>query len=992
MRVRLLRLVAVALLATWGCRADGADALRPCFANLTDDARKELGRCARAGAAWHPAGGRTKMFIRGQFYYGNQYAHYIHDWYERPLHQDSSMATFNEPGRMLNEKSWRRTVQTAREMKLDGFAFFPLNAGCMDLFPRSLLAGAEVTLLMQFTSSNIAKSFDECVRLAERYRSAPNAYRIGGRPVIVGYPEIFVDDARTFANWKRYRQTLARKFGSDAFIVMPCVRLFDLPDLDRSEMDGAVIRKVQQRVRDVLHEMDGLFIGQWEVSWGDPRNLSVPTDEIVTPVVRSVLCEPEFAGKHLGYEFYQAHENPYRRVSDIPSGGITRLKSALDSIEKLQPDFAFGSEWDEENENVHFRPTVSNGQTTQRVMRYYADRMSGMAPTPYPGDDVSIPNLIVCYRKMLAVGEPAEVQVVGVPDGTQPGEFSVSFRWLTVDGKPVRSFSPQRLSMSSCAFVSFVCSSVELAQNQVLRPELTVIAPDGQKRVYEQGLWPMSVDAIRVLDNKWVRQSLREICTGVSGSIEIGARGEDGLYEIRGAVKGPRKFRSIEVLETSDSVYMHDSTDESTPTDGTEVFVRFKALPNFWRTHSPTGWVRLLNAPRSVPVAGNKAYAVSGGPREWLLPKRSVPKQNFFSSYGFRVPSSELDGAELEFALPSVLDAKRLRVADVIRKGPYSFALPGGGQAVVMRRRVRPDIPPPVDVDSAEFSFRLKPLDPTSVLRLQVVDEDYRIWRGPVAAFTRPSGTSERFHVYDEVADRSIGVKLDRSRLYALKYDFGNCCGDMVNTCGGRLDSPCVFGGSVSLVTGVGAGGCWYQHALSEANPDFIRKSGGDDTAPRCVHEPDGSWSLVFTNSNFATLPMQFVPRHAGFKLSMRVWPDRIEGEQWLLDSGNLGFRLLIRNGVPEAFLCCSNEMFRRGVNATAGITVRGPTLKRGEWNDLTLTFDQAKAVIEVNGVAGESVEGCGYEGNPHATAFGCSVTGNGFFGGRVSGLRIRPY
>lgn len=992
MYIRSVVLAAVALLAAVVRGARDAELLRPCYRNVSGDAKAELVRLARVGAAWKPSDGRTRMFVRGQFYYGNQYAHYIHAWYERPLHQDSSMSASNEQGRMLNEKSWRRTVQTAREMKLDGFAFFPMNPGCMDLFPRSQMPGATVPLLMQFTSSNLAGGFDECVRLAERYRAMPNAYRLDGKPVIVGYPEIAVGDTRMLDVWKGYRRTLAEKFGADSFVIMPSVRLFDFHDLDRPSMELPVIRKVQERIREVLRAFDGLYIGQWECSWGPPANLAKPTDEIVTPLVRGVLAEPEFRGKHLGYEFYQAHENPYRRVADLPSGGLTRLMTALASIEKMQPDFAFGSEWDEENENVHFRPTVSNGQTTQRIMRYFADRMAGVAPTPYPGDtDTSVPNVIVAYRKMLAVGEPAEVQVACVPDGTAEGDYTVSFRWKTPDGATVRSYGPVRLPSRICKVQSFMTPSTELADHRLLLPELTVQSAKGIRQVFADGFWPMSIEATRVLDNKWVRQALREICTDVEGTLEIGAKAPDGTYEVRGRVKGPRKFRSIEVLETSDSVYMHDAKEEQR-TDGELIMASFHALGDFWRMHSPTGWVRLLGAPHAEPHAGNPSYAVAGGPMEWLLPTRSMPQWNFFSDYGFRVSPDELETAELEIGLLPELGVKRVRVSDVVRKGTYSFALPGGGQVVVRRKLVRADIPPPPLVDSCVFSFRMQPLDPAANLRLQVVDEDYRIWRGPWATFYRPSGKTETIHVYDETSCRTQSVKVDRSRLYALRYDFGKCRGDMVDTLGGRSDSPCVFGGSIARVTGVGAGYGAYQNVLSEGVPNYASLPGGDDTAPRAVQEADGGWSLRFTNSNYASLPMQFVPRHSGFELSMRILPEDGNGVSWLLDSGNVGFQLFLRDGVPEAFLSFSDEMFRAGVNETAGIRVKGARLDIGRWNALKVVFTQNEAWIEVNGVAGPKVAGRGHENNPLVMALGCSHGGRGgFFRGRLADLRMLP-
>ena len=61
----------------------------PCFRNLTPDARAKLAVWRESAAAWRPQTARPQMFVRGQFFYGNERDHYIHNWYERPLHQDS---------------------------------------------------------------------------------------------------------------------------------------------------------------------------------------------------------------------------------------------------------------------------------------------------------------------------------------------------------------------------------------------------------------------------------------------------------------------------------------------------------------------------------------------------------------------------------------------------------------------------------------------------------------------------------------------------------------------------------------------------------------------------------------------------------------------------------------------------------------------------------------------------------------------------------------
>ena len=71
-----------------------------------------------------------------------------------------------------------------------------------------------------------------------------------------------------------------------------------------------------------------------------------------------------------------------------------------------RPDVILLPEWDEFNENTCFRPTVYGGTTTQRIMRYYEPDQR-VDPTPVPGDDTSIPNLILSARKCVTLGEEA---------------------------------------------------------------------------------------------------------------------------------------------------------------------------------------------------------------------------------------------------------------------------------------------------------------------------------------------------------------------------------------------------------------------------------------------------------------------------------------------------------------------------------------------------------------------------------------------------------
>ena len=79
------------------------------------------------------------------------------------------------------------------------------------------------------------------------------------------------------------------------------------------------------------------------------------------------------------------------------------------------------------------------------------------------------------------------------------------------------------------------------------------------------------------------------------------------------------------------------------------------------------------------------------------------------------------------------------------------------------------------------------------------------------------------------------------------------------------------------------------------------------------------------------------------------------------------------------------------GVNAMCGATLVGSAVKVGEWNTITVSFNQQTAAIFVNGVAGDSLPLTGLESNPHTMALGCSTGGLYSFRGDFGKLTVVP-
>ena len=98
-----------------------------------------------------------------------------------------------------------------------------------------------------------------------------------------------------------------------------------------------------------------------------------------------------------------------------------------------------------------------------RIVRHFADRLAGRELTPAPGDDVSVPNLILSYRKALVAGEPIEVEVRNLPDGTFKGEkLKVSFEWQDMNGRTLRSYAAKTLDPEVQSAVRFVDKSLAI--------------------------------------------------------------------------------------------------------------------------------------------------------------------------------------------------------------------------------------------------------------------------------------------------------------------------------------------------------------------------------------------------------------------------------------------------------------------------------------------------------------------------------------------------
>ena len=881
---------------------------------------------------------RTRIFIRSQLKYGLERDNYLHSWYERPLHQDTTYATRAPKGtNFINELSWRKQVEIGRLTKADGFGVFLAMTGRDNIIAQSVKPGAEATIMVEMTGGAQSKGIEHCVELAGRALAMTNSFRIGGRVILTRYVSVPSEDPKSLDFFPELKKALDARYGADRFALMPYATFVRHRDLPLSS--PAAVERTRRNLREILRRTDGLYYtlagaGHCQDPSECRRYNPVFHDTVIAPIVKSVMAEPEFRGKLLGIGIRQAHENSYRwSTVGLDCAGTRTLRDSMSSVALMRPDFILCPEWDEQNENTHFRPITSNGHVTQRIMRYWADTFAGRAPEVFPGDDTSIPNLVVSYRKSLQAGDRAEVEVANIPDGTaRTAAYSVSFRWRTPDGRTVREYPAQTLDATRIGAVWFNCPAADLLSAHVLLPELTVSDGSNPPRTFGCGMWPLNVEANRNLDVKWVKNALRETDPDVETSISTGPLQPDGTCEVQGHVKVRTRFRTIEVLDCFDTVYMHDVTGNLSPTS---TFVRVAVQGMFCSPAELKGSIAIGAKRQALDIGG---FSI-GKPYETV----------------FRLSPDEAKGAVVKVRLEGLLE--RDVPLDSLTPGfAQSFCGKHGASLVVERSLVTPFIPPPCGVDSADFTFRIRPMGRLSVLRLRTVDENFRIHVSPAPVdMYVPSGETRTFHICEwrpmvPIIDNKWPVRevsVDVARCVEPLWDFSS--GGTVFRPAGFPDMPCVFGGGVSLVTGYGRGESRYGSALCRA--------GTEPLWPGCA----------------ASMPMQTVPMFAGFELTLTVKPTDVTCPATLFSSSKRGFALSQKPEGLVAWFSLANRRSRPRRKSKAdknpppegGAIVKGPPLKAGVWNTVKVTFDQHEAWIEVDGVSGGRVPASGWQFGP---------------------------
>jgi hypothetical protein len=916
---------------------------------------------------------RIYVFSRAQLKYGLERDDYIHKWVDRPLYTDPSLS--NGGGNFIKINSFRKMHDIIQSYGIDGFAFFPETKGRSELFDVCKIPGLEMTIMPEFAGPD---KVEQKLEIAKAALENPNTFRINGKVVLTSYLPAPVKD------WAKIKEELQKKYG-DKFLIIPSNSFYP-PNFKASGTDGQLnakdIRIIQEYLREYLRVVDGFYYNS--VVMRNRRYAADVVNDILVTIVKSVLAEPEFQNKFLGWGSKVGHENFERLGYSMDCTGTKFLRDTMETGIFADGDFINGIEWDEQNENTSFRPTVCNSLSTMRIMRYYTEKIKGHKISALPTDNLTVPNIILSYRKILVAGQKLEFEILNVPDSDKAGIYAIKLRLKNISGQVVHEFDEQTLNCNKLedAFPSVPVE--KLLAHQVLIPELEINGPQG-KYIQKTGFHPIELRASWNWDFKWVKHPLRDILNPQNADMSIAkSKNFEGMYQLKVSCAAEEKLAYVDVMDCGDVVYSHQKNFSWRENErDVVIYINWQSLP-----------YRIFKINGSIELTGTKGNWLVLNPKinrdRQKLSFKDTESSHYIQQAWVAVKREDLKNASFKIELPGIYQGE-LKVSDIITKDVMAFPAEQGFNLVFQRYCSQTNIPMHLDNNAAEFDILVKPSSSTAVLYLQMVSKSGKVYRGNAISLLQKTGQNIPLTVYSESEEKAVKVQVDSNQITKIDYKFNPEHGSALLCRENNQGLWGIAGGFRPQVVGRDSGESGYGCPLplplhnTDAIPEPPEKL--CVTAPSWEKIADKGWVLKFSDYTYVSLPQMLVPAYSSFVLNMDVFPAENKGSQPLLDAKTTAFTLSIKNGMLEGTYY-QNQKLLNPADKPFLLCKTGLQVPEKQWSNVKVYFDQQNLVFEVNGKRSQPFPCSGYNRYTIMYSLG-NNSDKSFFKGMITNLSI---
>ncbi len=870
-------------------------------------------------------------------------------WVDRPLFFDRRTEASERPYNIVSSASFLRTQEILRDYGFNGVgsllgsvpwqgtAFLEM----LDTLEKSAPAHpAPVPLVMEVSGYDDSEKLPERLRLflplARRALASPHVLRVGGKVLVLSYAV----DRGAPSGWAAFQKAVREELG-DQFLFVADVTL-RRPSLLRefqspSGIGKATLESFRAHLREWLDVSDGLM-------WAGGSHTNRPDgtfdrafyQDWLIPVFHGILAEAPYQGKLLGLDAEVGYINVMTSRRINPEEGTSRLRDGLEMSLQAQADFIAMPEWDELNENTSVGPTLTNSLSTLRIVRHHVDRAAGREPAPLPGDDPTVPNLVVSLRPYLKLGERLEVEVLAIPDGSAPGPWKVELALKALDGRVVEQFEAATLAGDGLAAHRFALPSERLAAEPVVRPSLKVTAANGTVTEWEAGLEAIRLFPTWNLNYKATKVPLRDLLRPVSATFELKPGAAPGEVIAKGRVVCDEPISTVEVVQDSRELYAVDPRGELAPREGEAlVMLQWQAMRNpmpFEGSISVENGTLRRFVDWTRPEYKRASYRLTAKEGEGGLsvPFRTDDGVNSTNARGGFFLISPAESAVLTFK--SNRFTHRFPVAGLKPGESVAVAERDGVTLEVRKPTLLPLIPHPLLEKEADFEAVVRPWRNDAPLQMRVVTVSGKIYRSePVLPFAL-SGEAVSLPVWSETTGGPVSVTVSRSRVPEIVARLTPEGGATVATTGGPA------------FEGLAGGTPFDMAAFAKRHLRTAYPANAHQTAPAWVSE-DGSPCLRFDGKgNFLYLPEETLPR-GSFTLEFEIKPTGSSRPRVLCTARGYSqgaLVLTLTNGE------LGGQWMDRGQRVR--VLPGGLKVPEGVWSHIRVEYDLEQVRLTVNG------------------------------------------
>ncbi|MDO9543489.1 MAG: hypothetical protein Q7J98_14380 [Kiritimatiellia bacterium] len=1021
--------------------------------------REALAKMRKAAELRKPVLDRPYVFVRSQTKYSGRLYQSCYNWHDRPLF--ASRTLWEESESDHKYVSFRKTFELYQSYGLDGFATFAWprpgeykrtmkviydTAAQMGLDPKKFHIMFEVCSDKSYLEINQEK--------LDLIATNQYSFRVGGKSVISSY----VIDSLAPEKLAEYINALRERSG-DKILFLPQMHFLNFKDengrpvnihhiyeawrKNNGVLPAGLLNKMKDYLREYLRVCDGLYIGHSSSNPDTTLNEKF-SDEILFPLFKSVLAEPEFNGKKLFGAVAKVGYTSYHGAQALSRDGTKTLRKFFELALKHRPDLMICPEWDELNEDTGFEPLLAKPMSSQRIIKYYMSLLKGEKPTPNPGDDLSLPNLIISQKRQLMPGWKMDIELLNVPDTDQGKPYTVRLELLNGAGQVVYSSAAMAFNTAKLKDVTLNLPSEDFKDCQALRPRLTInygvksrfswiaslLSYWGKKQVFLDGLPFTVLRATTCWDQTYFCTPLRNVLRPEKADFKFAAESSEMAPGIRGVsvsadLRAREKLAMVEVVQDSIEQFAWDPRNEYLQNDPDRQLLKFSwhYINNPSRISIEFN-VKLDDAPSAITFM-NKASSLiptetvpnelaKGSPafsekmRFWNLAQYNGDADWWFRNRLISIKKSEMEKAVLTISgkrtsgkIKGKEFSLRLPLKDFYEYGIYSKVFEDG-LMFSLETQYRPhSFPLPLGSGNAEFQARVVADNPNGVLAVRAVTEDGKVyWSAPFAVNSKPSRKTVPVYVYSDTAGKGIRLDIAKNRVPCINYDFSPRRGNILGTDAGHEFYGHAGGYSSTAIGFVGG------EAACFSIPFYLYDKGifksADKPAPEWIETEDGGgWALKFDGErgNFLVLPNTVIPQRAGFKLSFELKPEEVKSSQVIFANQGCsfgGFVLSVKNGKFEINFIRRTPHDRSQPSYSSKHFRTNLPLYPGKWQKITLAYDESKMSLSADEQTESfDLEGIGlYLQNSHFGGRG-DVTKDGvipFYKGLLRSLDVKHY